>query len=326
MALIARFRGSAVPKFRSSAVSRFRGSKVLRAPCAVDFSAPRRGLVGVKRACRQSLWQRAFRFRSSLVLACAIALLATAIAAQEPPPQLTAPVNDFANVIEQDAERNLEDLIRKLQAASGDTIVVATVETFQPYPDLPSYAVKMFENRGHGIGQKGKDNGALIVLAVKDRSVRVEVGYDLEGIITDGFAGETSRDTMVPHFRNGDYGGGLYAGALRIAQRIAQARNASLDNVPQPQPRGRPAVGGDIPLIFYLFAALIIWNVLRGFFGGPRQRRRGRRWTSTVGPFGSGYGGWGSGGGWSSGGGGFGGGFGGFGGGRSGGGGGGASW
>ena len=72
-------------------------------------------------------------------------------------------------------------------------MVVATVKTFQPWPDVQSYATKMFENGGRGIGDKGKDNGLLVLLAVDDRQVWVEVGYDLEGVVTDGFAGETSR-------------------------------------------------------------------------------------------------------------------------------------
>ena len=257
-------------------------------------------------------------------LSLAFLLSSAIVAAQALPPELTGAVNDFAGVIDRDAKAKLEDRIQQLMAASGDGIVVATVDTFQPYADLPSYAVKMFENHGNGIGQKGKDNGVLIVLAVKDRAVRVEVGYDLEGIITDGFAGETSRETMVPYFRGGDYGYGLVAGASRIAQRIAQARNVTLDGLPDVRDR-EPAgqIEMDLPWIVFVVIALIIWNILRAIFGGPRRRRR--RWSSHVGPFGSGYGGWG-GGGWSSGGGGFGGGFGGFGGGRSGGGGGGASW
>lgn len=254
--------------------------------------------------------------------AAALALLCATVVAQELPPELTAPVNDFAAVIPADDERQLDDLSRRLLAASGDTIVIATVDTFQPYPDLASYAVRMFENHGRGIGQKGKDNGLLIVLAIKDRAVRVEVGYDLESIITDGFAGETSR-SMAPFFRSGDYGGGLLSGAGRLAQRIAEARNVTLDNVPQPAAPETPGIG-DIPWVVFVIMAMIAWNVLRSLFNPPRGRRR-RRWSSHVGPFGAGYGGW-SGGGWSGGGGGFGGGFGGFGGGRSGGGGGGASW
>ena len=91
--------------------------------------------------------------------------------------------------------------IRALQQATGDVVVVATVETFAPFGDIREYAVKMFENRGRGIGEKGKDNGLLVLLAVKERQVWIEVGYGLEQFITDGFAGETSREFMAPEFR-----------------------------------------------------------------------------------------------------------------------------
>lgn len=264
-------------------------------------------------------WPRRTIAQLGLLLAFASA------AAAQAPPELTAPVNDFANVISDSHEAQLSDLIRKLQAASGDVIVVATVQTFKPSADIQSYANEMFENHGRGIGQKGKDNGLLLLLAVDDRAVWAEVGYDLEGIITDGFAGQTSRETMVPFFRQGDYGGGMLAGASVLAQRIARARNVELDGVPVAQPP--PTTEGEFPIILVLFIVLMVINGLRGLMsratGGTRRRRR---WGSSVGPFGAGYGGWHSGGGSWGGGGGFGGGFGGFGGGRSGGGGGGASW
>src|SRR4029453_16331878 len=109
--------------------------------------------------------------------------------------------------------------------------VVVTVPTGEPYADAREYAVKLFENRGRGIGQKGKDNGLLILLALKERRVWVEVGYGLEQWITDGFSGETSREVMAPEFRNGRYGAGLLAGTERIIGRIAQARAVTLDGV-----------------------------------------------------------------------------------------------
>ncbi len=68
---------------------------------------------------------------------------------------------------------------------------------------MQSYATQMFENGGRGIGEKGKDNGLLVLLAVDDRQVWIEVGYDLEGVVTDGFAGETSRQVMAPVFPSG---------------------------------------------------------------------------------------------------------------------------
>ncbi len=133
--------------------------------------------------------------------------------ARAAPPILTQPVNDFAGVIDQSDTDEMDRRIRALQAASSDVVVVATVRTFQPdYGDINQYAVKMFENGGRGIGEKGKDNGLLIVVAVDDRKVKIEVGYDLEQFVTDGFAGETIRTVMTPEFRNGNYGAGLLAG------------------------------------------------------------------------------------------------------------------
>lgn len=268
--------------------------------------------------------------RLRLAAACLAVLTLAAPARSQTVPELTAPVNDFAGVLDAASAAQLDDLIRKLHAASGDVIVIATVKTFQPSADIRVYANELFENHGKGIGDKGRDNGMLVLLAVDDREVRAEVGYDLEAIITDGFAGQTSRQTMVPFFQQGDYGGGLLAGVTVFAQRIAEARNVTLEGVQVRQPPSAPGGEGGLPVVFLLFAALIIFNAIRGTMrgvtGGRRGRRRGR-WGSTVGPFGAGYGGWSSGGhgGWS-GGGGFGGGFGGFGGGSSGGGGGGASW
>jgi uncharacterized protein len=248
-------------------------------------------------------------------------LLAVPAGAQELP-ELTQPVNDFANVIDPSSEMAMDALIRSLQRASGDVVVVATVDTFAPYGDIREYAVKLFENRGRGIGQAGRDNGLLVVLAVNDRQVRVEVGYELEEFVTDGFSGETSRQYMVPEFRRGDFGAGLLAGVSRIVGRIAERRNVTLEGVPRDAVPSTPEVGSPGMLMVAIFIIFIVLNAL----AGRTRRRRFRRgwggpvggWHSGVGPFGGGFGG--------GGGGGFGGGFGGFGGGRSGGGGGGAGW
>lgn len=251
-------------------------------------------------------------------------VLAQPVLAQPRPPELTQPVNDFAGVIDADSSTRLDRLIRALFKASGDTVVVATIKTFKPWGDLRSYATAMFENHGRGIGAKGKDNGLLVLLAVDDRQVWVEVGYDLEGAITDGFAGETSRQVMAPRFRDGQYGAGLLEGTTRIIGRIAEARNVTVDGVAAPAVT-RPS--RDVSLLdmaALAFVVLIILLSLRSRGGsGPR-----RRWRGGVGPWGGPYvggpwggGSWGGGSTWRGTGG-----FGGFGGGRSGGGGGGASW
>jgi len=241
-------------------------------------------------------------------------------------PELTQPVNDFAHVIDPQNAAIIDQMIRRLKAATGDVVVVATVNTIEPYGDIREYANKLFENHGKGVGQKGKDNGLLILLALKERKVWVEVGYTLEQWVTDGFAGETSRTYMVPQFRTGNYGAGMRAGTERIIGRIASGRGVTLDGV-QPVAADRPR-GGGAPIPFWVFfLVFIVIMIISRIGGGPGSSlRRGNRWgmgpwsgwSSGVGPFGGGWGG--------GGGGGFGGGFGGFGGGMSGGGGGGSSW
>jgi uncharacterized protein len=236
-------------------------------------------------------------------------------------PELKAAVNDFASIIDESNEQTLDQMIRALQASTGDVVVVVTVPTIEPFGEVREYAVELFENRGRGIGEKGKDNGVLVLMALKEREVRIEVGYGLEQWITDGFAGDTIRNFMIPDFRSGNYGAGLLNGVTRIIGRIAEGRNVTIDGV-APVVRERGETG--IPLSTILFVLLMLYLISRA---GLRPRRGLRRWgrggwsgwSSGVGPFGGGWGG-------GSMGGGFGGGFGGFGGGRSGGGGGGGRW
>ena len=261
---------------------------------------------------------RPFVLALSLFLALGLALVS--VRAADPLPELTQPVNDFAHLIDADSASAMDRMIRTLQTATGDVVVVATVPTIESYGEIKGYAVKLFENHGKGIGQKGKNNGLLILLALKERSVKVEVGYDLEQWITDGFAGETSREVMTPFFLNGRYGEGLRAGAERIIGRIAQGRGVSLEGVRVPRETSRQR-GTPTPAWLPIVIFIVILIISRMGAGGGRRQRfwGGGGWSSGVGPFGGGFGGGGGGGG-------FGGGFGGFGGGSSGGGGGGSSW
>jgi uncharacterized protein len=256
----------------------------------------------------------------------AILLIVSRGARAQDVPLLTQPVNDFAGVIDHASADAMDRAIRALQQATGDVVVVAAIDSFAPFADINEYAVKLFENHGQGIGEKGKLNGVLVLLAVKDRKVRIEVGYGLEEYVTDGFAGETSRQFMAPAFRQGQYGPGLLAGVTRVVGRIAQARNVTLPDVPAPA-AVRPATLKRFPvwLIVLIVILVVVATSSRGGGTGlPGSRYRGgwggggwSGWNSGIGSFGGGGGG---------GGGSFGGGFGGFGGGSSGGGGGGASW
>jgi uncharacterized protein len=264
------------------------------------------------------------RTRATLVvLLLAVAALSarprTAVA--QDLPALTAPVNDLAHVIDPANAAELDRRIRVLQTTTGDAVVVATVNSYQPAASIEEYAARLYQSAG--IGDKTKDNGVLIVVAVQDHAARIEVGYGLEEFITDGFAGETIRQAMLPAFREGRYGDGLLAGATRVIQRIADARGVTLGDVPREpeQSRGTSAPSFAV-IIFWIIIALVIVNRIRrgGGPGSPLGRRRGP-WSGWHGGLG-GFGGGGFGGGFGGGGfGGGGGGFGGFGGGHSGGGG-----
>ena len=213
--------------------------------------------------------------RLALAVAVLARLAAGALAAPAPLPVLSEPVHDFASVIDPASAARLDQLSRALQRGTGDVIVVVTIKTFQPdYGDIRDYAVKLFENHGRGIGDKDKDNGLLVVLAVDDRKVWVETGYGLEGAITDGFAGETSRLYMAPAFRQGRYGAGLIAGVTRLAGKVAQQRNVTIEDLPKlaadrPRPQTTPipfwALPADDP------------RALHGAAGQPQQLPRLRR-------------------------------------------------
>lgn len=228
-------------------------------------------------------------------------------------------VSDFAGVVNAASKDRLEQYCTSLEAATGVQLALVTV------PDLGGEPVDQYANdlfRKWGIGQKGKDNGVLLLLAIADRRSRLELGYGLEPAITDGLAGDVLR-SMTAYLKAGQYGDALLEAANQIGSRIAQVKGVSLD-VPAPQPRAPRQRETGVPS--WVFTAGIIAFVLlmRGIRGG-RGGGMGGFLTGMLlgGMMGGGRGGGGGGfGGFDSGGGGFGG----FGGGDSGGGGASGSW
>lgn len=207
-------------------------------------------------------------------------------------------VNDFAGVISPGYEEKLNSLIGELEEKTSTEIAVVTVDSISPYSEI-EYARRAFDNWKPG--KKGKDNGVLVLLAVKERRWRIETGYGIEGILPDGLCGEIGRNYMVPYFKEGKYGEGLYQGVSKISQIIAQSANTGLA-------ANLPSDRGDLitPALVLLFIlGFAILPVILSFYG----RRNGYYYGG--GGYAGGYGGGGFGGG----------GFGGFGGGSGGGGG-----
>lgn len=223
-------------------------------------------------------------------------------------------VNDYADVLSPDEEQRLEKLLVSYDDTTSNQIAIVLVKTLGNNP-IEETALKLF--RSWGIGNKKTNNGILILAAIDDRQIRIEVGYGLEGAIPDITANQIIRNDIGPGFRSGDYFKGLSDASASLIKAAAGEYKAPKDY----NKRGKKNNGGNIIGIIVIIVLVAIFGGIGGGGGGGFMSRRGYR---GVGPtiFWPGGGG-GSGGGWSGGGGG---GFGGFGGGSSGGGGASGSW
>lgn len=140
-------------------------------------------------------------------------LLTTAMAASAEVPFLTGRVTDNAEVLSEGTRRSLTVLLKAHEESTGNQIAVLTVPTLDG-EGIEEYALRVFE--AWKLGQKGKDNGVLVVVAPNDRRMRIEVGYGLEGTLTDSLAGSIIRNVMTPRFKEGDYNSGVEAGVKAI--------------------------------------------------------------------------------------------------------------
>jgi len=222
-------------------------------------------------------------------------------------------VEDYANVINASQESSLNGILQELEQKTGAQYIILTVETTGGM-SIEQFSVELAEK--WKLGQKGKDNGMLFVLAKNDRKWRFEVGYGLEGFITDQYCGRVGREVLVPYLKQGNYSEGIYQANLKIVQKIATEAGATLTSMPNVAPM--IAQRRDIKISLPCCSILPILIFMFLIFGGGRGRGMGLWFflPFMLGGFG-GHGGYGRSG--SFGGGSFGGSFGGFGGGMGGG-------
>jgi uncharacterized protein len=269
------------------------------------------------------------------VLWLALLALASPVAAQTFPANNGSPVVDQAGILRPDQIADLTAKAQALYAQSGRAFAVATVKSLEGYP-IDDYAYRL--GRAWGLGQKGKDDGVLLLVAPNERKVWIATGYGAGTFMTDAMSGIIIRDDILPHFKQSppDYGGGIEAGADAIIKQMSLPPDEAAKNVAaagQAQTQRQHSGGSPLPVIFWLMVIGFVGlsHFRRGF--GRRYRTRGggispwvMLWGLNALDRGSRGGGWGGGSGWGGGGGGGGGGFGGFGGGSFGGGGAGGSW
>ncbi len=196
------------------------------------------------------------------LIVCASAALAVDFAALKP----QGYVSDFAGVVDADSRQRLEQYCTMLEKSTGVQLALVTL------PNLAGEPVDQVANdlyRRWGIGQKGKNDGALLLLSIQDRRSRLETGYGLEPDITDGMAGDILR-AMRPYLRERRYGDAFVEAAGAIGTRIARARNVTLE-APAPQPQQRRSRERGIPF-GVIVGGLILFFVLSSLMRGGRGR------------------------------------------------------
>jgi uncharacterized protein len=229
------------------------------------------------------------------------------VVALEVPP-LRGRVTDYAGVMRQEQTQFLESQLAQLERDTGHQVAVLTIPTLDG-EDIEGFSIRVAES--WKIGKKGFDNGVILVVAVKDRRLRLEVGYGLEGVLPDAIAKRITSDYIVPRFRQQDYAGGIVAGIDAVQKVIRK----------EPLPESARSKAQQEPNLnfFAMFAITFVVLGLMAFASTANRRRsgvwgtRGQRgpiiWGGPGGWGSGGFGGGGSdGGGFSGGGGGFGGG------------------
>jgi uncharacterized protein len=181
-------------------------------------------------------------------------------------PALTGRVVDAANVIPDDVEARLTQKLEALETQSHRQLVIATLTDLQGY-EISDYSYQL--GRAWGIGDKGKNDGALLILAPKEHKLRIEVGYGLEGILTDGLTSLIINQTIVPKIKAGDMPGGIEAGTDAIIHQLTlpDAEARKLAAAAKPAPAGRSA--GVFPnalwlVFFFMFFLLPMLRRMRG--------------------------------------------------------------
>ena len=195
-----------------------------------------------------------------LLLVLALALPAWA---QVAVPPLKARVTDLTGTLTREQTASLEQMLQSFEARKGSQIAVLMVPTTKPEA-IEQYSLRVAE--AWKVGRKKIDDGAVLVVAKDDRTLRIEVGYGLEGALSDITANRIIREVIVPRFREGDFYGGINAGVDRMIRVI--------DGEPLPAPAGRggavaPAVDGGLlsTLPVLLVLAMVAGAILRRIFG-----------------------------------------------------------
>jgi uncharacterized protein len=231
------------------------------------------------------------------ILTCLLLLLVPLSVAALDIPKSTGYVNDLAGVLSEQTELKVERFLRGFERSDSTQIVVLTITSLEG-ESLEEYSLRVAES--WKLGQKGKDNGALLLIAKQERKMRIEVGYGLEGRLTDLLAGRIIDQEMTPRFKAGDFDGGVIAGVVAMTEAV----RGEYKGTGSTAKKKKRNPWGSLFMILFLGPGMMLLSRGGGRGGRGRHRSSGF-WIGGMG--GGGFGG-GGGGGFGGGGGGFGGG------------------
>jgi uncharacterized protein len=244
---------------------------------------------------------RALRLAGTALLFCLVSVAAFALNF----PPLTGRVVDQANVMSAQSRSDLETKLKDLENKSGIQLVVATVSSLQG-SDIETYANELF--RSWKLGQAQKNNGVLLLVAPNEHKVRIEVGYGLEGTLTDALSSVIISSAIVPRFKAGDFSGGIQRGVDGITSVLSGDTADWQPKVEVRKDDSSSAFDGLVWLLFLLLFMFVFWYLSNNAGGGGGPGGTRRRGLGPVfipygpSPWGGGFGG-GCGGGFSGGGG-----------------------
>ena len=224
--------------------------------------------------------------RALFLIVLALVCAGPALAVDFPP--LTGRVVDQADLLNPEQEAELTARLEALERASSRQLVVATISSLQDL-EIADYGSQL--GRHWRIGQEGANNGVVLIVAPNERKMRIEVGYGLEGIMTDALSSRIIRETITPRFRDNDYAGGILAGADAIIEQLqappeaAEARALAAQQAENRTKARRGSGGGSIfpfliliPILFF-----IVLPMVGAGFAGRRYRRGVSIWGPTSG-------------------------------------------
>jgi uncharacterized protein len=169
-------------------------------------------------------------------------------------------VVDKAGIIDDGVENRLDGYLQELEQKTTAQMIVLTI------PDLGGESIEdlsiRIANDRWKLGQKGKDNGVLFLIALKDRKYRIEVGYGLEGVLPDSLVGSLGRKLLVPYFRKGDYSDGIFVTTLAVANVIAKHYGVKIEGMPRVNYYPQPASRDNSSNLFSSIVAILFFIIL----------------------------------------------------------------